>query len=163
MKIFKSIKYFMICFATIILEMTLGKYLSVSGTVPMLSYCLCLVIAVNEKDPDYIFYIGIILGAILDFLLGHGFGTYIAVFAVSSWITYILRDAIFSSLALFLTIDTFVLTILSNIVYFSLHILEVGSDFGTILLEIAFPTALYNTIISIVFYVVLKFTLYKRR
>lgn len=163
MKIFKSIKYFMICFATIILEVTLGKYLAISGTVPMLSFCLCLVIAVNEKDPDYILYIGIIVGAILDILLGHGFGTYTAAFALSCWITYMLRDAIFSSMALFLTIDTFVLTIILNVVYFLLHILDVGSDFGTILLEIAFPTAFYNTIVSIVFYAILKLTLYKRR
>ncbi len=163
MKIFKSIKYFIICFATIVLEMTLGKYLSISGTVPMLSFCLCLVIATKEKDPEYILYIGIILGVLLDLLLGHGFGSYTVIFTLSVWVTFLLRDNIFSSLALFLMIDTFILTILLNVIYYLFHILDAGIDFGIMLTQIAFPTAVYNTVISILFYLILKPTLYKRR
>ena len=163
MKIFKSIKYFIICFATIVLEMTLGKYLSISGTVPMLSFCLCLVIATKEKDPEYIHYIGIILGVLLDFLLGHGFGSFTVIFTLSVWVTFLFRDNIFSSLAVFLTIDTFILSILLNVIYYLFHILDAGIDFGTMLAKIAFPTAVYNTIISILFYLILKPTLYKRR
>lgn len=163
MKILKSIKYFIICFATIVLEMTLGKYLSISGTVPMLSFCLCLVIATKEKDPEYILYIGIILGVLLDLLLGHGFGSYTVIFTLSVWVTFLLRDNIFSSLAVFLTIDTFVLSILLNVIYYLFHILDAGINLGTMLAKIAFPTALYNTVISILFYLVLKPTLYKRR
>lgn len=163
MKIFKSIKYFIICFATIVLEMTLGKYLSISGTVPMLSFCLCLVIATKEKDPEYILYIGIILGVLLDLLLGHGFGSYTVIFTLSVWVTFLFRDNIFSSLAVFLTIDTFILSILLNVIYYLFHILDAGIDFGTMLAKIAFPTAVYNTIISILFYLILKPTLYKRR
>ena len=157
MKIFKSIKYFIICFATIVLEMTLGKYLSISGTVPMLSFCLCLVIATKEKDPEYILYIGIILGVLLDLLLGHGFGSYTVIFTLSVWVTFLFRDNIFSSLAVFLTIDTFILSILLNVIYYLFHILDAGIDFGTMLAKIAFPTAVYNTIISILFYLSIYF------
>lgn len=163
MKIFKSIKYFIICFATIVLEMTLGKYLSISGTVPMLSFCLCLVIATKENDPEYILCIGIILGVLLDLLLGHGFGSYTVIFTLSVWVTFLFRDNIFSSLAVFLTIDTFILSILLNVIYYLFHILDAGIDFGTMLAKIAFPTAVYNTVISILFYSILKPTLYKRR
>lgn len=163
MRIFKSIKYFIICFSTIVLEMTLGKYLSISGTVPMLSFCLCLVIATKENDPEYILCIGIILGVLLDLLLGHGFGSYTVIFTLSVWVTFLFRDNIFSSLAVFLTIDTFILSILLNVIYYLFHILDAGIDFGTMLAKIAFPTAVYNTVISILFYSILKPTLYKRR
>lgn len=163
MKIFKSIKYFMICFATILFEMTFGKYLAISGTVPMLSFCLCLVFAVKEKDPDYIFYIGIIVGVVFDLLLGHGFGTYTLIFTACVWVTYILRDVIFSSYALFLALDTFILTILLSVVYYLLHILNIGTDFGGVFVNIALPSAFYNTVVSIIFYLILKPTLYKRR
>ena len=163
MKIFKSIRYFIICFATIILEMTIGKYLAVSGTVPMLSYCLCLVISTKEKDFEYILCIGILGGIFLDLLSGHGFGSYTLTFTASVWLTYVLRDIIFSSLALFLLIDTFVLTILLSIVYYLFHILDAGIDFWAMLGQIAMPSAFYNSIVSILLYVILKPTLYKRR
>jgi rod shape-determining protein MreD len=143
--------------------MTLGKYLSISGTVPMLSFCLCLVIATKEKDPEYILYIGIILGVLLDLLLGHGFGSYTVIFTLSVWGTFLFRDNIFSSLAVFLTIDTVILSILLNVIYYLFHIFDAGIDFGTMLAKIAFPTAVYNTVISILFYSILKPTLYKRR
>lgn len=163
MKLFKSINYFILCFFIIILEMTLGKYIAVSGTVPMLSFCLCLVIASKEKSPDYIIYIGIITGVFLDLLIGHGFGTYTVIFSLCVWITYLLRDSIFSSMLVFLIIDTAILTILSSIVYFLLHILNVGITFGTMITRIALPSALYNAIIVAVFYAILSFTMYRRR
>jgi len=163
MKLFKSINYFILCFAVIIFEMTVGKYLAVSGTVPMITYCLCLVIASKEKDPDYIIYIGIIMGVFLDLFIGHGFGTYTIIVTLCVWVTYLLRDTIFSSMLLFLIIDTFILTILSSVVYYLLHILNVGVTFGTMITRIALPSATYNLIVVTIIYLILSCTMYKRR
>ncbi|MBQ7986795.1 MAG: rod shape-determining protein MreD [Clostridia bacterium] len=163
MKIFKNLKYFLICFFVIIFELTVGKYLAISGTVPMLSFCLCLVIGTKEENFNYIVTIGIIMGVLSDLFSGHGFGTYTVTFTLAVIATYILRNNIFSSTTLFLVCNTFVLTLLFSVIYFLLHILNVGIDFGTMITNIAIPTAVYNTVISVIFYLILNLTLYKRR
>lgn len=163
MKLLKSINYFILCFAVIIFEMTAGKYLAISGTVPMISFCLCLVIASKEKSPDYILYIGIIMGVFLDLFMEHGFGTYTIIVTLCVWVTYLLRDTIFSSVLLFLIIDTFILTVLSSVVYYLFHILNVGVTFITMLNRIALPSAAYNSLVVAVLYLILSGTMYKRR
>lgn len=163
MKIVKNIRYFLLCFIVLFLEMTIGKYLAIQGTVPMLSFCLSIVIAVKEENPNYIVVIGIILGAFLDILLGHGFGSYTVAFSISSLITYCFRDNIFSSKLLFLIINSIILSFLICVFYYLFHILDVGIDFGIMMTRIALPTSLYNTIICIVLYFALGTTFYKRR
>lgn len=163
MKIFKNIKYFLICFFVIIFELTVGKYLEISGTVPMLSFCLCLIIATKEENLNYIITIGIIMGALSDVFSGHGFGTNTVAFLLALIATYLLRNSIFSSTILFIIFNTFILTMLYSVVYYVLHILNVGINFGTMITNIAIPTAIYNTIVSVISYFILNFTLYKRR
>lgn len=163
MKIFKNLKYFLICFFVIIFELTVGKYLAIYGTVPMLSFCLCLVIGTKEEKFDYIVTIGIIMGILSDLFSGHGFGTYTITFTLAVIATYILRNNIFSSTLLFLICDTFILSLLFSVIYYLFHILNVGIDFGIMITNIAVPTAIYNTIVCVIFYLILNLTLYKRR
>lgn len=163
MKLFKNLKYFFICFFVVFFELTVGKYLAVAGTVPMLSFCLCLVIGTKEENLNYILTISVIIGVLADLFSGHGFGTYTIVFALAVIATYLLRNNIFSSTTLFLTCNTFILTLLSSVIYYIFHILNVGINFGAMITDIAIPTAIYNTIVSIIFYIILNFTLYKRR
>lgn len=163
MKILKNLKYFLICFFVIIFEVTVGKYLEISGTVPMLSLCLCLVIGTKEENFNYIVTIGIIMGLFADLFSGHGFGTYTVAYTLAVTATYIVRDNIFSSALLFLICDTFILTLLLSVFYYLFHILNVGIGFGVMLTGLALPTALYNVVVSAIFYAILNFTLYKRR
>ena len=139
MKIIQYARYFFICLFMIILEMTIGKYLEISGTVPMLSFCLCTVISGREEKSNYIIFSSIFLGMGIDLLSGHGFGTYTLLFVISAYVTYILRNSIFSSITLFLIFDTFILSVLSCMVYYLFHILDVGINFGFMLTNIAFP------------------------
>ncbi len=163
MKIFKDIKYFLICFFVIIFELTVGKYLAIFGTVPMLSFCLCLVIATKEENFNYIITIAIIMGVLSDLFSGHGFGTYTVTFTLAVIATYLLRNNIFSSVALFTICNTFILTLIFSVIYYIFHILNVGINFGTMITNIAIPTAIYNTIVCVIFYLILNLTLYKRR
>lgn len=163
MKVFKNIRYFLICFVIIFLEFTVGKYLAVQGSVPMLSFCLCMVVGAKEKNPNYIVSIGIIMGVFFDLLSGHGFGSYTVTFTLGTLVTYIFRDKIFSSKILFLICDAFVLSVCLCIFYYLFHILDVGINFGLMFKNIAVPTAIYNTITSVVFYWILSPNLYKRR
>ena len=163
MKIFKNIKYFLICFFVIIFELTVGKYLAISGTVPMLSFCLCLVIATKEEKPEYIVTVGIVMGVLSDLFSGHGFGTYTITFTLAVVTTYLLRNNIFSSTTLLIICNTFVQTLLFSVIYYIFHILNVGINFGTMITSLAIPTAIYNTVISVIFYLILNLTLYKRR
>ncbi len=163
MKIFKNLKYFLICFFVIIFELTVGKYLAISGSVPMLSFCLCLVIGTKEENLNYIITIGIIMGVLSDLFSGHGFGTYTTTFTLAVIATYLLRGNIFSSIALFIVCNTFILTLLVSVIYYIFHILNVGINFGAMITDIAIPTAIYNTIVSVIIYVILNLTLYRRR
>lgn len=163
MKLFKNLKYFLICFFVVIFELTVGKYLAAAGTVPMLSFCLCLVIGTKEENLNYIITIGIIMGALADLFSGHGFGTYTVIFVLAVIATYLLRNNIFSSTTLFIICNTFILTLLSSVVYYIFHILNVGINFGAMISDIAIPTAIYNIIVSVIFYAILNLTLYKRR
>lgn len=163
MKLFKNLKYFFICFFVVLLELTVGKYLAVSGTVPMLSFCLCLVIGAKEEKLNYILTIGIIMGVLVDLFSGHGFGTYTVTFTLSVIGTYLLRNSIFSSTTLFIIFNTFILTLISCVIYYIFHILNVGINFGTMMTQIALPTAIYNVVICVIIYAILNLTLYKRR
>ncbi len=163
MKLFKNLKYFLICFLFIIFELTVGKYLEISGAVPMLSFCLCLVIATKEENFNYIVTIGIVVGVLSDLFSGHGFGTYTITFTLAVIATYILRNNTFSSPLLFVIFDTFILTVLFSTIYYLFHILNVGIEFGAMFAKLAMPIAIYNTIVSTIFYFILNSTLYKRR
>lgn len=163
MKTLKNIKYFFVCFVVLIFELTIGKYLEISGIVPMLSFCTCLVIASEEENVNYIITVSIIMGVFMDLFSGHGFGSYTVSFVLSSWITYNLRNNIFSSKILFLIFDTFTLSLLFSILYYILHILNVGGSFGLMITSNAFPTSTYNTFISLILYWILRPILYKRR
>lgn len=163
MKLFKNLKYFLICFFVIFFELTVGKYLEIKGTVPMLSFCLCLVIGTKEENINYIVTIGIIMGVFSDLFSDHGFGTYTITFTMAVIATYILRNNLFSSTVLFLIFNTFILTHIFSVIYYLFHILNVGIGFGTMLTKIAVPTAIYNSIVCVIFYFILNLTLYKRR
>ena len=102
MKIIEYARYFLICLFTVIFEMTVGKYLAISGTVPMISFCVCTAISAREEKQDYIIFVSVFLGVVMDLLSGHGFGTYTVTFILSAYATYFLRNLIFSSITLFL-------------------------------------------------------------
>jgi len=163
MKTLKNIKYFLVCFIFIVLEMTLGKYLAVSGTVPMLSFCLCLAISTQEDNANYIIAVSVVMGVLFDLLSGHGFGPYTVTFLLSSWVTYNIRNNIFSSKIIFLIFDTLILSILFSVLYYLFNILNVGIKFWLMLKSIAAPTAFYNAIVVVIIYWRLKITIYKRR
>jgi len=163
MKIFKNLRYFLICFFVIFFELTVGKYLEIIGTVPMLSFCLCLVIGTREENFNYIISIAITMGIFADLFSNHGFGTYTVTYTMAVIATYLLRNNIFTSMTLFTICNTFILTLVFSVIYYIFHILNVGMNFGTMIADIAIPTAIYNTVISVIMYVILSLTLYKRR
>lgn len=163
MKLLKNIKYFILCLFVIVLEMTAGKYFSIFGAVPMISYCLCLVIAQREKNENYIITISIVMGLLFDLLINHGFGFYTVAFMLSAICTYFLRDITFSSKVLFLVVNTFLLTIFVCLFYYFFHIIDIGTDFWKLLISVIIPVSLYNVFVSIIFYFLLNKILYKRR
>lgn len=163
MKIIQYARYFLISFFAIILEMTVGKYLAISGTVPMISFCVCTAISAREENQNYIIFASVFLGVIMDLLSGHGFGTYTVTFILSAYATYILKNSVFSSITIFLIFDTFILSVFVCIFYYLFHVLDVGINFGNMLISIALPTAFYNVVVCVLISYILKLTLYKRR
>lgn len=163
MRIVKNTKYVLVCFFVLISEMIFGRYLEIGGIVPMLSFCLCLATAMVEDEPKYIIFQAIALGALLDAFSGRGFGTYTITFFLASSASYMIRDSFFSSKALLLICDVFVMTLFSSFVFWLFNVWNVGSGFFWMLRSIALPQAGYNIIVSLIFYFFIRKIFGKRR
>jgi rod shape-determining protein MreD len=164
MRFGKDIKYALLALLLAVMEATLGKFIAVSGAVPMLTFSFLIVCAVKEADLSYVMVLAVILGALSDILHGHGFGTYTIAFAFSAFYTFKLKNAIFSSGWLFLIIDAFLLTFLVQIFYMITHIRDIGSEnFFRCVWSLVLPQAVYNTLICCLFHFIGGKTLRKRR
>ncbi|MDD6214666.1 MAG: hypothetical protein PUB42_05750 [Firmicutes bacterium] len=164
MKLIKNIKLFIISLVVIVFELTAGKYIAVGGISPMITFSLCLAMALLEDNPVYVAAVPAILGAVLDIMCGHGFGTYTITFELSSVLTFFVRDKVFSSKILMLIPDVFIMTLMCESLYYLLHIRAVNStDYIVALISLIIPTALYNIVLCLIFYSVLRVIFYKRR
>ena len=163
MRIVKNTKYVLVCFFVLMSEMIFGKYLEVGGIVPMLSFCLCLATAMIEDEPRYVICQAIVLGVLLDAFSGRAVGTYTITFLLSSFATYLVRDNLFSSAILLMICDVFVMTLFSTFVFWLFNVWNVGTGFVWMLTGVALPQALYNVIISLIFYFFLRKIYRKRR
>ena len=148
----KDIKYAVLALLIGTIEASFGKFIAISGAVPMLTFSFLIVSALLESDISYVMVLSVILGAISDVLYGHGFGTYTVAFSFSCFCTFKLKNAIFSSKWLFLTVDAFLLTIFSQIFYMIIHIRDIGSEnFFRCIWSLILPTAIYNTLLCWLF------------
>ena len=164
MRFEKDIKYALIAILIGVSEAAFGKYISIFGAVPMLTFSFCLVCAITETDLSYVMVLSAILGIFSDILLGHGFGTYTVAYVLSAFYTFKLKDAVFSSEWLFLAVDAFVMSFLVQLFYMILHLSDIGTaNFLKGMWSIALPTAVYNTVICCIFrYIAVKFTKKRR-
>lgn len=163
MRFEKDVKYAVLAFLIATVEATFGKFIAVSGAVPMLTFSFLIVCAAMESDLSYVMVLAVILGAVSDILHGHGFGTYTLAFAFSAFYTFKLKNTIFSSGWLFLIIDAFLLTFLVQIFYMVTHIGDIGAgNFLKCIWSLVLPQAIYNTLICCLFYCVGSKILKKR-
>lgn len=163
MKFVKTAKYAVMGFAILLCEMTFGKYLEISGAVPMLTFCFCVAFASLEKEINYVAFVSAFAGALFDILSGHGFGTYTLLFTLSAVATFLIRDNVFSSKALMLICDVFILSVFVEIIYFLIHITNIRGEFYRSFISVMLPVAVYNSVVSLIFYNILKPILSKRR
>ena len=164
MSFFKDIKYAFAALAVISCEMAFGKYMDISGVIPMLTFCFCVITAMVEDDFSYIMIFSLILGLVSDLLSGHGIGTYMLSFMFAAYITGRFRDSVFSSSIVFLIIDVFMLTVLVQIFYMLVHIGDIGAGhFFAKIKSIVVPQALYNTVICLIAYPIVSRLSGKRR
>ena len=163
MRIFKNAKYVIICFFVLMSEMIFGKYLEIGGIDPMISFSLCLATALVEDEPKYVIAQAIVLGVLLDAFSGRGFGTYTITFLLTSVASFLIKDSLFSSKVLLLVCDVFVMTIFSTFVFWLFNVWNLGGGFFWMMGRIAVWQALYNIVITLVFYFILCKIFRKRR
>ena len=160
----RTAKYIILSVLIAICEMTFAKYIAVGAAVPMLSFCFVILGAMNEKNVQNAAVLGVFVGIFSDILSGHGFGTYTFIFAVTAAETASLCDSILSSRFLFLIINTFIMTVFAECVFFLFNIIQIGADaFLSCLASIILPTALYNMAVSAILYKPIEKVLYERR
>lgn len=164
MKYSRDIKYAVSAFIIIFFEATLGKYISISGALPMLTFAYIIVCALMESDMSYIIVLSIILGAFSDILYSLSFGIYTVSYCLAAYYTFKLKDSIFSSKWLFLIIDSFVLCTIQQFCYMIIHISDIGVNyFWRGFFFRGLPSALYTTVISCLFYFIGSRVFRKRR
>ena len=153
MRFEKDIKYALSAILLAVIEASIGKYVAISGAVPMLTFSYLLFCAVIESDISYIMVISLLFGALYDILYGHGFGTYTVLFAVSAYYTFRWKDALFSSKWLFFVLDAFFMTVMVQSFYIIVHIGDIGAhNFWASFFSIVMPSAVYNTVICCAIY-----------
>ena len=161
----KRVAYY-VFFALVIAicEVTFAKYIAIGAAVPMISFCFVILGAMHEKNRENALILGLLTGVLCDIIGGHGFGTYSIVFGVTAWETALFCDSILSSRFVFLIINTFIMTIFAQCVYFLLHIIEIGAGaFWQSFSGIIIPTALYNIVVAVILYKPMKKIFSERR
>ncbi len=148
----RKAKYALIIFLSVFFEMLFCKYLEISGAIPMLTFCIIMIISAFEKKEGNVIFSAIFAGAVLDIFSGHGFGTYTVIFFICAAISFFFSEKIFSSKLLFLMVSTFLLTLFAQTGYYLLHIGDISGNFGTFFTSKIMGTALYNMIIAVIFY-----------
>lgn len=156
MRIIKNTKYVLTGLLLLIFEQTAGKYIAVNGAIPMLAFCFCVTASAMEDDLNYVVWVSGVLGALSDILSGHGFGTYTLTFVLSALATFSVRNKLFSSIVLFLAADIFILTFLTQSFYFLVNIGEIRNNFFDGALTIIICISVYNTVIVLILYPLLK-------
>lgn len=164
MRFEKDIKYAVLALLIFASEAAFGKYIAISGAVPMLTFSFLIVSAVLESDISYVTVLSVILGLFSDILYGHGFGTYTTAYFLSCFFTLKLKNAVFASKWFFLIIDAFLLTVFVQIFYIIFHIRDIGAgNFFKCIWSYSLPLAVYNTVICMIFYAVGSRFFLKRR
>ena len=159
----RSIKLTLLTFVIFILEYGLCKHIAIGGAVPMLTFCYVILAAMYEKNKESAVILAILTGALCDLAGGHGFGTYTLVYGIIAFGTSVFCDSILSSKFLFLIINTFIMTIFAECVYFLFHIIAIGTGaFWQCLTAIILPTAVYNVVISALLYKPMKYVFERR-
>lgn len=157
-------RYIFLTILTVISEFSFAKYISISAAVPMFTFCLVILVSLNEKNKESATIFGVLTGVFYDICSGHGFGTYTVIFGMVAWETAGLCDSILSSKFIFNIINTFLMTIFAECIYFLLHIIEIGAGvFWQSFMSVIIPTSVYNTVVSAIFYVPVKKLLAERR
>lgn len=153
MKYSRDIRYAVSAFTVIFLEAVLGKFIAISGAMPMLTFAYVIVCAIIDDDMFYIVLLSVILGVFSDILYSNGFGIYTVSYSFAAYYTLKYKDKIFYSKWIFLILDALALTALQQFFYMIFHIGDIGADYflrGFVFK--ALPTSLYTTVICCVFY-----------
>ncbi len=160
MRLYKVTRYALPGLAAVLCEQIFGKYIAISGAVPMLCFCFCICTAVLEEESCCTAWSAAVLGGVCDVLSGHGIGTYMLTFTLAAMGTYAVHNRLFSSKRLFLFLDMLVMTIFVQTVYYLTHIIEIGSEYRFV--QIILPMAVYNAVLTVIMYPLVK-RIFKRR
>ena len=164
MRLTKKIKYTAAAIAVILAEQVFAKYIAVGGAVPMFTFCFIIIAAMLEDELSYTLTLSAVCGIVCDILAVHGIGTYTFTYTFAAWAVYEMHNKLFSSRLLFLECAVFILTFLLQMVYFVLHIPDIGTNnFPSLLTSIMLASAVYNMVVSLIFWPILKKIFEKRR
>ena len=164
MKYSRDLKYALSAFIVIFFEAAFGKYISIRGALPMLTFAYVIVCALMESDMSYITVLSVTLGVFSDILYSGSFGIYTLSYCFAAYYTFKYKDSIFASKWLFLLIDAFILSTIQQFCYMIFHINDIGAKYllrGFFLKGLS--SSLYTTAVCCLFYFIGGTVFRKRR
>lgn len=164
MHLTKKIKYAALITIIILAEQIFAKYIAFGNAIPALSFCFIITAAMIEEKFLYTAVSTAVCGILCDILSAHGIGTYMLTYTAAAAVVYEVHNKLFSSKLLFLICSSFILSLMLQLVYFMLHMRDIGADtFLQIIVSPIILSAVYNVIICILLFPALNKIIGKRR
>ncbi len=160
----KKIKIFLWIAILLLVQVCLIQYIAVKHIVPELLFVFAICYALHEKDAKLRFVVPVICGAAVDLMGGQAFGMNMLVYAIAAAGGVWIADAFYRTGTIFQFPLLFVLSAAAGSVYFILNAgVFAQMGYGSILWEVIFPTACYNTAVAVLILPMVRKTWKQRR
>lgn len=164
MHLTKKLKYAVFIIFVVLAEQIFAKYIAFGNAVPSLTFCAVLCTAMTEEEFSYTAVSAAVCGILCDILSAHGIGTYMLTYTAAAAVVYELRNKLFSSKLLFLICASFILSFMFQLIYFLLHIRDIGADsFFAVMVSPILISAVYNTVVCVLIFPIVGRIMEKRR
>ncbi|MBS4537176.1 rod shape-determining protein MreD [Clostridium sp. D2Q-11] len=153
MRIFSIIALFLLSF---ILQSTVFQYIAIFDVIPNTNLILIILVALfkNKKVGGTA---GLIIGLLQDILFGNAIGVHGLIYFSIGYFIGVINPTVSKDNAISSFILTFLFTIISNIMFFFIYYFSsVNITFVEMIREIAIIEAIYNGVLSILLYKVMK-------
>lgn len=132
-------------------------YIKIFGITPNLLFIFSLCYAGVSKDIKSVMIISAVCGAIADCMTGRIFGVYVFIYLICALLIYLILEGVFSDNKLLFAVVVFVTTIFGETVFYLINIgVLKETKYIEALFDIILPSAVLNTLFSIMLKVILK-------
>lgn len=133
------------------------SYIKIFGVIPNLLFVFSLCYAGVSKNIKSVMIISAICGVIADCMSGRIFGVYVFIYLVCALFIYLILEGVFSDNKLLFTVIVFIAAIFGETIFYLINIgVLKETKYIDALFDIILPSAVLNTLLSVVLKAILK-------